>query len=156
MIMHKTPLALARGDVIARHPTDGVQGRWPVTGPAVRCGDVAEIPYRTAEGTGWLVAGVEQDLTLLSTPRQDIIAGLRALADFLEANPHVPVSADPEVVYYASRGRGVADAVREVDRVAGLIDAPAGQRSTAHVAVRRFHGVRYEAVAFHAYPKEAA
>lgn len=156
MITHKAPMQLTRGDVIAVHPVDNIRGRWPVADEPVQCGEIAEIPYNTGTGTAWLTASIHADLTLVTTPRQDVIAGLRALADFLEANPHVPVSRDPEVLYFASRGRDVEAAVREVDRVAGLIGVPSGQRSTAHVAARVFHGVRYEAVAFHAYPKEAA
>lgn len=156
MITHKRPMLVQRGDVIAEHPVDHTRGRWAVAGCPVRSGDIAEIPYHTETGTAWLTASVHADLTLVSTPRQDVIAGLRALASFLEANPHVPVRPQQEVLYVASTGRTTGDAVREVDRVARLIGAPAGQRSTAHVAARKFHGVRYEAVAFHAYPKEAA
>lgn len=156
MITYKTPLALVAGDIIARHPVDQTQGRWTVAGPAVLCGETAEIPYRTPTGTAWLLAGLRQDLTLITTRRQDVIAGLRELCDFLEANPLVPVGQEQEVVYFASRGRAVADAVREVDRVAGLLGVPSGQRSTSHVARRMFHAVAYEAVAFNAYPPKEA
>lgn len=157
MIIFKTPMDLKAGDVLAAHPVEGMQGRWRVVGPAVQCGDVAEIPYATSSGDcAWLVAGAHQKLSVITTPRQDVIAGLRALADFLEENPFVPVEREQEVVYFASSGRGTTDAVREVDRVAGLLGVTPGRRAQSHVASRRFHGVQYDAVAFHAYPKETA
>lgn len=156
MITRKKPMNARAGDVIARHPVDDTPGRWTIAGYPVQFGDVAEIPYKTATGIAWLTASVHADLTLATTPRQEVIAGLRELADFLEANPHIPVRPEQEVLYVASTGRAVQDAVREVDRVGRLIGAPAGQRSTSRVARRVFHAVAYEAVAFNAYPKEAA
>ncbi|WP_433225462.1 hypothetical protein [Actinomadura formosensis] len=153
MIGRATPMQLTGGEVIIRHPVTGRAGRWPVAGPAVRYGGTAEIPT----GRTWLCAAAEQELTISTTHRQDVVAGLRQLADWLETHPEVPVSADQTISYWVPSGTPRPDARAEVDRVAAILGVTSGPRawprSTTHVARRRFAGVVFEAAAYGVYPE---
>lgn len=79
--MTKHPLELRRGDVIVEHPRDHTLGRWPVAGPPVRFERVVEIPI---DGGLWLTAAIGDEVTLAVTPRADLAARLRAIADLLD------------------------------------------------------------------------
>lgn len=155
MITRAHPMQLQGGEVIIRDPDTGRPVHWPVTGPAVRLGDLAEIPT----GPTWLCAHADEELTISTTHRQDVIAGLRQLADFLETHPDVPVSQDQVVSYWVPGCMPRPDARAEVDRVAALLGVPSGprvaDRSPTHVAQRRFAGVLYEAAAYGVYPERA-
>lgn len=158
MISTAKPMTLKGGEVITRHPATGEPGRWSVTGPAVQCGETAEIPVRGPAGQTWISCSVHTVLGVATTHRHDVIAGLRALADWLEDHPDVPVSGDQVVQYWASAGRSPLEARAEVDRIAAALGTSAGRRSpysAAHVARRRFAGIAYEAVAVGVHPERA-
>ncbi|WP_328708694.1 hypothetical protein [Microbispora hainanensis] len=78
--------------------------------------------------------------------RSALIAGLRALADFLDANPAIPV---PRSVYALHFPHGATDAemCAEVDQIAELLDAPINQEFGHYGASIRFGPVEYKAVA---------
>ncbi|GAA1565428.1 hypothetical protein GCM10009678_55590 [Actinomadura kijaniata] len=82
--------------------------------------------------------------------RHRTIAGLRALADFLEANPNVPVNRHG-VRYYVHSDRDRPDACGRafVDRVAALLDVPVRDDTDQgghYVATRDFGDVLFEVV----------
>ncbi|GGU92204.1 hypothetical protein GCM10010182_04230 [Actinomadura cremea] len=54
--------------------------------------------------------------------RHQTITGLRALADFLETNPAVPVSEYGQTFYVSTRELDDASAVAAVDQIAALLD----------------------------------
>ncbi|MEV1200277.1 hypothetical protein [Microbispora rosea] len=78
--------------------------------------------------------------------RTTLIAGLRALADFLDANPAIPV---PRSVYALHFPHGATDAemCAEVDHIAELLGAPTSQEFGHYGAAVRFGPVEYKAVA---------
>ncbi|MEU6429539.1 hypothetical protein ABZ860_26890 [Microbispora sp. NPDC046973] len=81
--------------------------------------------------------------------RSALIAGLRALADFLEANPAVPVPRSVNVLHFPQRGSD-AEMRAEVDQVADLLGAPIDpldQKFGHYGASVRFGPVEYKAVA---------
>jgi hypothetical protein len=74
--------------------------------------------------------------------RGSLIAGLRALADFLEGNSNVPSPCWADVMVFPADGN-------EVDRIAALIGAQVDDRTAAHghyITARRFGPVEYRAV----------
>jgi hypothetical protein len=84
-----------------------------------------------------------------SEERERLIAGLRALADFLDENPQVPAPRYTDLFVFPSR-RTDAEMFAEIDVIARQIgatasdaDSPAGHYS----AVRQFGPVHYRAVA---------
>ncbi|GAA4640733.1 hypothetical protein GCM10023196_107390 [Actinoallomurus vinaceus] len=80
--------------------------------------------------------------------RRQTIAGLRALADFLEANPGVPVNEYGWEVSYHPRGTD-EDQAAEVDRIAALLDAaPVDDRpDDGHYTVAKTFGrITYKVV----------
>lgn len=79
-------------------------------------------------------------------PRQAVIDGLRDLADFLEANPDVPVNGRHGIAYSAVVGSDDADRA-EVDRVAALLDVKATDDQGHYIASRYFGPIQYRAVA---------
>ncbi|NVI85773.1 hypothetical protein [Actinomadura sp. BRA 177] len=80
--------------------------------------------------------------------RQQTITGLRALADFLEANPAVPVDEYGET-YHVFAHDNDASAVAQVDQTAALLgaevtdDRPTGGHYTA---TKRFGRITYRIV----------
>ncbi|WP_169983535.1 hypothetical protein [Microbispora sp. H10836] len=78
--------------------------------------------------------------------RTALIAGLRALADFLDANPAVPV---PRSVYALHFPHGATDAemCAEVDHIAELLGVRASQEFGHYGAAVHFGPVEYKAVA---------
>lgn len=159
MISTAKPMTLQGGEVITQHPTTGQTGRWAVTGPAVQCRETAEIPVRGPGGQGWITCSVHAPLTIATSRRQDVITGLRELANWLEDHPDVPVSGEQTICYWASAGRSPLEARAEVDRVAAVLGVPPGRRrspgSSTHVARRRFAGVVFEAAAVGVYPERS-
>lgn len=159
MIARAHPMELRGGEVIAIHPATGAHGQWTVTGPPVQCAETAEIPVRTRAGQGWVTTSVHTKLTLATSHRQDVIAGLRELADWLETHPDVPVSRDQVIAYSATASLSPLDGRAEVDRIAATLGVPSGPRqwrkSSTHVARRRFAGVVFEAAALGVYPERA-
>ena len=84
-------------------------------------------------------------MTTDCTVRAEFIAGLRRLADFLAANPKVPVPTyGTEITVHA---KGTDDQQRaEVDRIAVLIGSPASDGAHYETA-RDFGPIAYRAVA---------
>ncbi|WP_405394673.1 hypothetical protein [Microbispora hainanensis] len=78
--------------------------------------------------------------------RAALIAGLRALADFLDANPAVPVPYSVNVLHFPHRATD-AEMCAEVDRIAELLGAPINQEFGHYGASVRFGPVEYKAVA---------
>jgi hypothetical protein len=93
------------------------------------------------------------------TDRQKTIAGLRELADFLEAHPDVPISSYLSLQYSVdstlkSQGRtSYADRRAEVERVAGVLGVEASTTGPRYLAERRFGGVTYVAASCDPGPK---
>lgn len=145
-IVKRHPLELTVGDVIAVHPDTGKAIAYLVTAPPVACpGDKVSIDYRQWGQDGQLVIDQHTAVTLDTTHRQDMIAGLRELADWLEDNPLVPVQRATEVVLQVGPELYAGDGIAEVDRIAALIGMPV--EAGRHYAVRRRFGpVRYQAV----------
>ncbi|GAA3952673.1 hypothetical protein GCM10023085_38970 [Actinomadura viridis] len=81
--------------------------------------------------------------------RRETIAGLRALADFLEANPSVPVNEIGQVFMFFTRDCDDAAAVALVDHVAELLDADVHDtrsRGGHYTASRSFGPISYRIV----------
>ncbi|MEW2356405.1 hypothetical protein [Spirillospora sp. NPDC029432] len=98
----------------------------------------------TTHGTGPIVPG---DLFA----RHQTITGLRALADFLEANPNVPVNEYGETFTVYTRHLADDDpaAVALVDRTAALLGVDVGDRrdhGDHYTAARSFGRIRYQVV----------
>lgn len=82
--------------------------------------------------------------------RRALITGLRDLADFLEANPAIPLPHGPVRVTYVPERAADAEMCAEIDRIATLLKAPIDARFLArghYVTGLDFGPVRYEAVA---------
>ncbi|WP_169981732.1 hypothetical protein [Microbispora sp. H10836] len=82
--------------------------------------------------------------------RTATIAGLRALADFLEANPAVPVPRSSISITYFPDRADDAGMRAEIDRIAGLLGAEIdpGRLPYSHYRTGLDFGpVRYEALA---------
>jgi len=80
--------------------------------------------------------------------RQELITGLRGLADFLEGNPDVPAPSYADVLVFPPSGSD-AEKRREIDVIAsrigsGTATSPGYRHYTAS---RRFGPVEYRAVA---------
>ncbi|MCO5967925.1 hypothetical protein [Actinoallomurus soli] len=89
--------------------------------------------------------------------RHQTIKGLRALADFLEANPGVPVNPYGWDVSYYARGTDEHQAT-EVDRIAALLDAlPVDERDDGghYTVTKTFGRITYTAVHIPARRREA-
>lgn len=85
--------------------------------------------------------------------RRAVIAGLRDLADFLQANPAVPVPYGSIHVTYVPERAADADMCAEIDRIAALLNTPIDSRFLTrghYVTGLDFGPVRYEAVAIFA------
>lgn len=84
-------------------------------------------------------------MTTDCTVRAEFIAGLRRLADFLAANPKVPVpSTGADIIVHAL---GSDDEQRAaIDRIAALIDRPASD-GDHYTTTRDFGPITYRAVA---------
>ncbi|ETK33389.1 hypothetical protein [Microbispora sp. ATCC PTA-5024] len=81
--------------------------------------------------------------------RSAFTAGLRALADFLAANPAVPVPRSLDVLHFPHRATD-AEMCAEVDRIAALLgpSIDPNERGNGHyTASVRFGPVEYRAVA---------
>jgi len=84
-----------------------------------------------------------------ATHRTDLIAGLHALADFLDANPALPVPALSADLLVHVRGTD-AEQRTEVDRVAGLLGVSVEDQTARgghYTAARDFGPVEYRCVA---------
>jgi hypothetical protein len=84
-----------------------------------------------------------------SEERAELIAGLRALADFLDQNSQIPAPRFADLLVFPPNGSD-AEMFAEIDVIAALIgttasdaDSPAGHYS----AMRGFGPVQYRAVA---------
>jgi hypothetical protein len=83
------------------------------------------------------------------TNRTDFVAGLHALADFLTANPTLPIPEHGADILIHVRGTD-DDQRAEVDRLAGLLDAPVNDEtadSGHYTTTRSFGPVDYYCVA---------
>lgn len=81
--------------------------------------------------------------------RHQVITGLRALADFLEANPGVPVHEYGDTVDFFVREGDDATSAARVDQVAALLDVPvADDRPTGghYIASKSFGRIAYRIV----------
>ncbi len=82
-----------------------------------------------------------------SWERGALIKGLRALADYLEANPEVPAPVY-ETVYAFSPAAGWAEMTAGIDAVAAMLGTPAYVSAGGHYGTVRYFGpVAYRAVA---------
>ena len=84
-----------------------------------------------------------------ATHRADLISGLHALADFLDANPALPVPEFSADLLVHVRGTD-AEQRAEVDRVAGLLGVSVDDRTARgghYTAARGFGPVEYRCVA---------
>jgi hypothetical protein len=97
----KHPLDLRVDDVITVHPDTGQRGRWTVTAPPVRFKDVAEVDTLDPDHFCVRLTIPQHDkVTVETTPRQDYITGLRALADLLAEHPEVPTPLTGDIRHY--------------------------------------------------------
>jgi hypothetical protein len=94
--VQKHPLELQPGDVIINHPDAG--DRWTVADPPVRYNDCAEVDGEPVKTT--LVIDQHDTVTVETSPRQDYITGLRALADLLAEHPEVPTPLTGDIRHY--------------------------------------------------------
>ncbi|WP_113700635.1 hypothetical protein [Nonomuraea lactucae] len=83
--------------------------------------------------------------------RRELIAGLRALATFLDSHPHVPVPRYGTVrvavhTKYDTDATTEPEAIAEVERIAALLGTTPTAEDGHHVAGAEFGSVRYEAV----------
>ena len=81
--------------------------------------------------------------------RADFIAGLHALADYLDANPATPIPPFRTEVLIHTRGTDQEQRA-EVDRLAALLDVPTNDRTTVgghYTATRAFGPVEYRCIA---------
>lgn len=87
--------------------------------------------------------------------RLDLIAGLLALAKFLEENEEVPAPKWVDVMVFPHESN--YDAARhEIDRIAVLIGTAARKSAAGHyLAPRHFGPIEYRAIAIPANPEEA-
>jgi hypothetical protein len=83
-----------------------------------------------------------------SIQRQELITGLRALADFLESNPEVPAPSFTDMLVSPPRADD-SENRREIDSIASRIGAGTGLSYSGrhYLASRRFGPVQYRAVA---------
>lgn len=81
------------------------------------------------------------------TQRAALTAGLRALADFLDTHPEIPVCPHgAEIIFFP--GGDDATARAEIDRIAAALDVtPTGSRGGHYTAARAFGPIAYRAVA---------
>lgn len=83
--------------------------------------------------------------------RAAVIAGLRALADFLTANPAVPLPINPITVAYFPRRAADAQMCAEIDRIASLLGAPVDSTHLdewgQYMTGLEFGPIHYEAIA---------
>lgn len=78
---------------------------------------------------------------------EDVSRGLRALADFLDAHPDLPVPWFVEAKA-PTAGEGDAGHRAEVDRIAAILGVPVDDRGSHYSTERDFGGsVKYAAVA---------
>lgn len=83
-----------------------------------------------------------------TTRRQALIAGLRALADFLESNPGVPAPEHTTDVLVFPLFGSYDERKREIDVIASRIGSGTETSRRGHyTASRRFGPVEYRAVA---------
>lgn len=102
----RTPISLKIGDIITEHPDHpGEHGAWTIAAKpealdpftaahAWKSGERVAIDYTTTDGaTGRFIVPADTDLKVrpLDPRRADYIAGLRQLADLLDANPGLPM-----------------------------------------------------------------
>lgn len=87
--------------------------------------------------------------------RLGLIAGLTALAKFLEENEEVPAPKWADVMVFPDEQSH--DATRhEIDRIASLLGATARESAAHHYrGVRKFGPVQYHAIAIPPKPEEA-
>ncbi|NJP26785.1 hypothetical protein FLW53_21845 [Microbispora sp. SCL1-1] len=78
--------------------------------------------------------------------RTALIVGLRALADFLDANPAVPVPLSVNVLHFPHRATDT-EMCAEVDHIAELLGASINQEFGHYGASVYFGPVEYKAVA---------
>lgn len=79
--------------------------------------------------------------------RAEFIAGLRAMADWLEANPAVPIDGHVGIQYSADCDTSPSQRRNRIDQVAFLIGESAIEKGGYYEAVKSFGDIRYIAVA---------
>ena len=113
--------------------------------PAYRHGHKAtpEIPEKGVIFVSYANAG----------ERGRLIAGFRALADFLEDHPDVPAPSWADVYVFPSRGTD-EEMRAEIDQIAARIGAEATDNAAygQYVASRHYGPVQYRAVAISQHP----
>jgi hypothetical protein len=87
--------------------------------------------------------------------RARLAAGLRALAEFIEANPDVPVPWGTDVLVFPPKGSN-AEMRAEIDSIASRIGAQGHWTGGGHYTASRWFGsVEYRAVAIPSENEEA-
>jgi hypothetical protein len=90
-----------------------------------------------------------------TTERHELIAGLRALAEFLENHKDIPAPKWTEVMVFPEASTDDAKR-REIDRIAAMISAIPQEGLTGHYkASHKFGPVEYRAIAIPAKTEEA-
>jgi hypothetical protein len=80
-----------------------------------------------------------------------LIAGLRALADFLQDHPDVPAPRWADIYVFPPHGRD--EQMRaEIDRIAARIETVVTNNAEHYAAARHFGPVQYRAVAISGHP----
>ncbi len=83
----------------------------------------------------------------MTSTRTEFIAALRDLADFLVANPAIPVPPYTEYIRIFPDGASDAERRAGVDRLAALLDTTPADKNGHYIAIRRFGPLLYEAIA---------
>jgi hypothetical protein len=76
--------------------------------------------------------------------RAEVIAGLRALADFIEQHPDFPLPTYPEFMH-CSGAQFDAEGAAEVRQIAEILDAPLTMNGGSANTERMFGALRYRA-----------
>ena len=158
----RRPAFLNKDDVLSKHPHTGEPGQWTVALPPVVQGEDVWVSVRDSEqAPAVFVIGRDHQVSVIDGERAMTVAAVRALADFLDAHPDVPLS-HVQAKYFPNHlvFGDTAARVAEVDRIGDVIGVEAGPSHKGdphHYAKHNFgHGVIYEAVAASAYPEDDA
>ncbi|GAA1594094.1 hypothetical protein GCM10009678_90310 [Actinomadura kijaniata] len=91
------------------------------------------------------------DLEATSETRTRMISALRALADFLDSHPDIPVGEFSRARLHFIPRTGTADGnAAAIDRIAHTLGVePTGERTGHYRAVKHFGPASYEAFAIH-------
>jgi hypothetical protein len=110
--------------------------------------------YQPTTGNGKDVMGVRYYANIAE--RLELIAGLRALAEFLEADEDIPAPKWADVIVFPDDSSNDDEQRAEIDGIAARIGTDAKESASGHYSASRIFGrVRYRAVAIPANTEEA-